>query len=266
VLDRRVHRRLGDSDVDGRVAGHQPVRHELGDDQGQPLHPTEQDAGRHDDIQVQVMGAGGAHAQRIPGGLHLQALRPGGYQELGDHGLIGGTPCGHEVAVAVPGTGDEGLRALDVEAAVDLLVGGGELGQAGAHAPFAHRHGVPVALRRRGKQPVPGGERLVRYAERLGQLLGHRAECSGHGGVHVEHQGGGPVAAGQLVRDRRVVGEPRTDTAQPVRHQQPEQAGGAQVREVVDGKATVAIMRRGPRGEPRRQPPRRGHRVSCNAH
>ena len=73
VLDRGVHRGPGHPDVHRRVAGHQPLRHQLGHQQREPLDAAEQRVGRHLDVQVQVVRAGGAHAERVPGRLDRAA-------------------------------------------------------------------------------------------------------------------------------------------------------------------------------------------------
>ena len=138
----------------------------------------------------------------------------GRHQELRDHRLVGGAAGGHQVAVGVAGAGAERLGALDVVAAVDRLV---DSGSWDSRAP-APRSLIATAYqapgRRGGEQPVAGGQRLVRHAERLGQLLGDRAERAGDRGVHVEHQRGRAVAPGQLGGDRRVLGEAGAHAAQ----------------------------------------------------
>ena len=55
VLHRGVDRGPGHAHVDGGVAGHHPVRDELGHHQGQALHAAEQRARRDGDVDVQVV-------------------------------------------------------------------------------------------------------------------------------------------------------------------------------------------------------------------
>ena len=79
VLDRGVDRGLGDADVHGGIARHQPVRHQLGKPERQALDAAEQRRRRYGHVEVQVMRAGRAHAQRVPRLLDAQpvARRPG---------------------------------------------------------------------------------------------------------------------------------------------------------------------------------------------
>ena len=149
VLDRGVHRGLGDADVDGGVAGHQPVRHQLGDHQGQALDAAEQRAGRHG----RRRGAGRASAvARMPSESQVCSTRrpvaSAGTRNWRDHRLVGGAAGGDQVGVRVPGAGAERLGALDVVAAVDRLVARGRAGTAGSRrrarsSPRAYQ--VPLA-------------------------------------------------------------------------------------------------------------------------
>jgi hypothetical protein len=254
VLDRGVHRGPRHAHVDGRVAGHHPVRRELGHHQGQPLHPAEQRPGRHGDVDVQVVRGGRAHAERVPGRLDPQPV-PGRHQELRHLARVGDAAGGDQVGVRVPGARAERLGALDPVTAVDRPVGRRHLREPRADAALAHRHRVPGAPGGGPQVVVAGLQRLGGQAQRLGELVGDGAERAGDRGVHVEDQRGRAVSAGQLVRDSRVVREARARPAQPLRRHQPEETGPAQVVEVVGGKRAVPVVRGRPRREPWRQPP-----------
>ena len=52
---RFVYTGLGYSGVNGGVAGHHPMRHDLGHQQRQPFHAAEQCVGRHHHVQMQVV-------------------------------------------------------------------------------------------------------------------------------------------------------------------------------------------------------------------
>jgi hypothetical protein len=104
------------------------VRHELGEPQRQALHAAEQGTGVDAYVEVQVVRAGGAHAERVPGLLDGDARRTGRHQELGDRLRVVGAARGDQVRVGVAGAGDEGLGALDAVPAVLGTVHSGQLG------------------------------------------------------------------------------------------------------------------------------------------
>jgi hypothetical protein len=254
VGDGGVDGGLRDAHVHGRVARHHPVRHELRDQQRQPFHAAEQGVGRYGHVEVYVVRGGGAHAQRVPGGLDGDAGRPGRNEELRHRRRVGGAAGGHQVAVGVPGPGHERLGALDPVPAVLGTVLSGQLGQPRSDATFAHRDRVPAALGGGGQQPVAGGQEALGYAQGVDQGRRDAGEGTGDRGVHVVDQRGRPVAAGQFVGDGRVLGEPGPEPAQPRRHHQPEQAGVPQVGEVVDREVAGAVVPAGAGGEAGRQP------------
>src|SRR5690606_23803625 len=146
-------------------------------------HAAEQGLGPHLHVEVHVLAAGGAHAERVPGLLHADALA-GGDEEVGDPRLLGlGVAGGHEVGVDVPGAGDEGLAAADVEAAGGPAVGGGGAGEPRSGAALAHRDAVQGALGGRGEGRVPGGEERFGGAPLSYQVVGGLGERAGHGGA-----------------------------------------------------------------------------------
>src|SRR5207248_7909216 len=141
----------------------------------------------------------------------------------------------------------------------------GQLAEPRTGAPFAHRDRVPRAVRGRGKDPVAGGEEALRYAEGVDERLRYARQRTGHRSVHVEHQRGGPVAAGQLVRHAGVRAEAGLRATEPFRDHESEQSGLPQVGEVVDRERTVAVVPRRTLGEPGHQPPRGRHHIGHDA-
>ena len=161
------------------------------------------------------MRAGGPHAQRVPGLLDRDAVGAGRHQELRDHARVVAAAGRDQVGVGVAGTGDERLGALDPEAVALARVA------TWSSRTAASRRRARSSRPRRTRRP-PRARRISSRASKnsagtpsaLGHLLRDAGQRAGDRRVHVEHQRGRAVAAGQLVGDVGVVGEARAEAAE----------------------------------------------------